>query len=95
MKLHSKDAIIVVVKSLKHLEVYLNIKGRVVGGVSTKDKDFTKLSGKDKIDLLAQKFHKIAADNKVTSAVFQRNGNIYTGKIKMLADAIREKGIKI
>ena len=32
---------------------------------------------------------------KITSAVFDRNGNVYTGVISHLADGLREGGIKV
>jgi len=33
-------------------------------------------------------------NKKIESVVFDRNGFLYTGKIKSLADAARENGIK-
>lgn len=34
-------------------------------------------------------------EKKIEEAVFDRNGFLYTGKIKQLADAIRKNGIKL
>lgn len=33
-------------------------------------------------------------ENKIESIVFDRNGNIYTGVVKTVADSLREAGIK-
>jgi large subunit ribosomal protein L18 len=33
-------------------------------------------------------------EKKISKAVFDRNGFLYTGKIKVLADAIRKEGLK-
>jgi large subunit ribosomal protein L18 len=41
-------------------------------------------------ELLAKK----AADNKVTSVSFDRNGYLYHGRVKALADSAREAGLK-
>ena len=37
---------------------------------------------------------KVALGKGVTSAIFDRGGYIYTGKVKALADAAREGGLK-
>lgn len=95
MNLQSKGSVIFVNKSLKHLEIYLKIDGSIVAGVSTKSKEFSKLSAADKVNLMADKIVQILRKHKIDKVVYNRNGNIYTGKIKMLADAIREKGITI
>lgn len=95
MNLQSGVAVIVVNKSLRHIEVYLKIDGKIVGGVSSKHKTLAKLQSADKMKQMADMLHKIATDKKVKKAVLQRNGNIYTGQVKMLAEAIREKGITI
>ncbi len=49
--------------------------------------DTCKLVGKDIADKLK--------GLKVETVVFDRNGYLYTGKIKALADSIRENGIKL
>ncbi len=95
MKLSSKKAVFVVNKSLKHLEVYLQIDNRIVGGVSTKNKEFADLDPKKRIILLAKKIAEVAKTNKIQKAVLHRNGNLYTSNVKLLAEAIREEGITL
>ena len=34
-------------------------------------------------------------DNKIEKIIFDRNGYLYHGRVKAIAEAIREKGIKI
>lgn len=95
MRLSSKKAIIVVNKSLKHLEVYLKVDDRIVGGVSTKNKEFAGIDTKKQVKLMAKKIVDISKANKIQSAVLHRNGNVYIGNIKLLAEAIREEGITL
>jgi large subunit ribosomal protein L18 len=37
---------------------------------------------------------KRALDKNIQQVVFDRNGNVYTGRIKALAEAVREAGLK-
>lgn len=44
---------------------------------------------------VAAELAKKMKDIKIETAVFDRNGYLYTGKVKMFADSLRENGIKI
>ena len=44
---------------------------------------------------LGQRLAKEMQAKKITEAVFDRGGNLYTGRIKALAESLREGGIKI
>ena len=53
---------------------------------STKDKEAAKVIGK----LIGEKL----LEKKINSVVFDRNGYLYHGKVKALADGAREAGLK-
>jgi len=44
---------------------------------------------------LGQRLAKDMQSKKITEAVFDRGGNFYTGRVKALAESLREGGIKI
>ncbi|MDA8791685.1 50S ribosomal protein L18 [Bacteriovoracaceae bacterium] len=45
--------------------------------------------------VVGQKVSELCKNAKIESVVFDRNGNVYTGVLKSLADSIRENGITI
>lgn len=49
---------------------------------------------KDVAAKIGEEFGKKLIEKKIDCAVFDRNGFIYTGKIKSLADGIRKAGLK-
>lgn len=87
-----------VYKSLKNIYAQLidDEKGVTLCSASTMDKEYGGKKGcsiesaKSVGELLAKK----AASKKIGKAVFDRNGYVFHGKIKALADACREKGLK-
>ena len=56
------------------------------GLASTKDKDAAKKVG--------QAIAKLALDRQIQTVAFNRNGFLYTGRIKALAEAAREAGLQ-
>lgn len=48
----------------------------------------------EKAELIGKEIAKSAKKSKITSVVFDRNGKIYHGRVKALADAAREEGLK-
>ncbi len=86
--------------SKSHKYIYVQIiddsKGHTVASASTLEKDFP---GKNRSNLeAAKKLGKIMAERAVQkgikSIVFDRNGYLYHGKVKALADAARENGLE-
>ena len=93
---------LVVFKSNKHIYAQLvdDISSKTIVSSSTKDKDMLpvlkKVKGKinqsiEVGNILSDKIKK----SKIEKIVFDRNGYRYHGRVKALADAIRDNGIKI
>jgi large subunit ribosomal protein L18 len=89
-----------VYRSLQHIYAQLvdDAHGTTILGVSTRAKELQgKLKNADTIEaakqvgaLVAQK----AREKNVAAVVFDRNGYIYHGRLKALAEAARENGLK-
>ena len=73
-----------------------DLTGRTVLAVSSLNKDFEGAEG-TKIEMAA-KVGKAVAEKAIaagiTAVVFDRNGYLYHGRVKQLADAAREGGLK-
>jgi large subunit ribosomal protein L18 len=89
-----------VYRSLNHIYAQLidDGQGRTVVGVSTRSRELQgKLKNADTI-AAAQQVGMLVAEKalalKVERVVFDRNGYLYHGRIKALAEAAREKGLK-
>ncbi len=76
-------------------------KGHTLASCSTMDKDYPTKDKKSKKNpslkdaenvgkIIAQK----AIKNNISNIVFDRNGYLYHGKVKALADAARKEGLK-
>lgn len=67
--------------------------GTTLAAASSKEMDGVQnnISGAKEVGLLLAKK---AKDNNVSSVVFDRNGYIYHGKVKSLAEGAREGGLK-
>jgi large subunit ribosomal protein L18 len=76
-------------------QVIDDVEGKTLVSASTMDKEFEKASSN--IDS-AQKVGKLLAEraqgSKIGAVVFDRGGHLYHGKVKALADAAREAGLK-
>lgn len=83
-----------VFRSGKHMyaQIINDATGKTVLAVSTlKSKD--KMSGKEKADWVGKEVAKQAKAKNITSVVFDRNGFIYHGRIKAVADGARAGGL--
>ena len=73
-----------------------DLSGTTVLAVSSLSKDFTGAEG-TKVEIAA-KIGKIVAEKAlaagITTVVFDRNGYLYHGRVKTLAEAAREGGLK-
>ena len=81
-----------------YAQVIDDVAGVTLVGASTLGPDFKK-SGKNGANVegaaeLGTIIGKLALEKGVTEVVFDRGGNLYHGRIKALADAAREAGLK-
>jgi large subunit ribosomal protein L18 len=79
-----------------HVQFIDDVVGKTLAATSTVSKGEAKeltsnMTGAKKVGALAAK---AALDKGITTVVFDRGGTRYQGKIKALADAAREAGLK-
>jgi large subunit ribosomal protein L18 len=79
-----------------HVQFIDDVAGRTLAATSTVSKSETKelsanMAGAKKVGAIAAKN---ALERGITAVVFDRGGTRYHGKIKALADAAREAGLK-
>lgn len=88
-----------VYRSNKQIYVQLidDIEGKTLLSVSSRIKEIAEKAGITKIEQ-AKLVGKLAAEkskeNGITTVVFDRNGYLYHGRVKALAEAAREGGLK-
>jgi len=80
-------------------EIYAQIinddEGHTIASASTLKKD-SAASGVNKVEeakLIGKELAKKALEGNVTAVVFDRNGYLYHGRVKALADGAREEGL--
>ena len=89
-----------VYKSLRHLYAQLidDEAGRTVAAVTTNTKENKKAGGSfahvKHAQAIGAEIAKKAKKLKITRVVFDRNGWIYHGVVKAIADAARKEGLK-
>ena len=72
-------------------------KGNTLLGISTLSENFKNLKSKKNIEaakVFGKFFAEKALEKGLKKIVFDRNGNLYHGKIKAFADALREGGLE-
>ena len=74
-----------------------DIQGKTLVEVSSTSKDFTEKKNMNKTEQ-AKLVGKLAAEKSkeagIQQVIFDRNGYLYHGRVKALADAAREAGLK-
>ncbi len=87
-----------VYRSLTHIyaQVIDDAQGRTLAAASDVEKDLKGTSGNKtaRAKAVGAALGKKAVDAGVTQVVFDRGGNKYHGRVKALADAARESGLK-
>ena len=89
----------IIVKSNKYLyaQVVDDSQGKVLATVSTLEKDLkSKLKsakGKDAAKLMGEVIAERLKEKNIKTIVFDRNTYSFAGRVKIFADAAREKGI--
>jgi len=92
---------LVVFRSLTNIYTQLvdDVNGKTLFSVSSNNKDITeKISGEKgnipKSKLIGKLTAEKAISLKITEVVFDRNGYLYHGRVKAVADGAREGGLK-
>ena len=92
---------LVVYKSLKHIYAQLedDVNQKTITGMSSLSKDLQDEIGKaknnmQKAEIIGAGIAKKALDLKIDEVVFDRNGYIYHGRVKAVAESARKSGIK-
>lgn len=87
-----------VYRSSQHIYVQLidDLQGKTLTAASTLEKDLKKgaTSSAEAAKKVGELIAKRAKELKVNEVVFDRGGYIYHGRVKALADAAREAGLK-
>ncbi len=87
---------IVVYRSNKNLSIQLvNVEGFVVKAYSTVNfEEKKKISGIEKAKLVGKEFAALCLKEGIKEVVFDKGAYIYNGRVKALAEACREAGLK-
>jgi large subunit ribosomal protein L18 len=83
-----------VFRSLKHISAQLIDDTRSVTLVTATDLEIKGKAKTEKAAAVGALLAKKALEKKIESAIFDRGANKYHGRIKALADAAREAGLK-
>ena len=89
-----------VFRSIKHIsaQVVDDISGTTLCAASTYEKDFSgkgHMGNRAAAKLVGEAIAERAKSKGVEMVVFDRNGCLYHGRVKELADAARQKGLKL
>lgn len=84
-----------VFRSAKHVyaQIVNDVDGKTLLSVSSLTIKNSDLSGKDLASAVGKEVAKFALDKKIKNVVFDRNGFIYHGRVKAVADGAREAGL--
>jgi large subunit ribosomal protein L18 len=89
-----------VFRSNKHISVQLidDVTETTLLAVASSDKDFAGQKVNNKIEmagLVGKKVAEKAISKNISTAVFDRNGYLYHGRVKAVAEAARNGGLKL
>ncbi len=96
----SNRARVTVFRSAKHIYAQLvdSVSGRTIGSVSTRSKTIVpdgRTGNVEAAKRVGAALAELARRHSIEEAVFNRNGFLYHGRIKALADAAREAGLRL
>jgi large subunit ribosomal protein L18 len=90
-----------VYRSLNHIyaQLFDDARGITIGAVSTKSKDLAaelkQVKGKvAAAQIIGKGIARLAKENNIQTVVFDRNGYLYHGRVKAVADGAREAGLQ-
>jgi large subunit ribosomal protein L18 len=88
-----------VFRSNKQIYVQLvdDLTGETLAAASSKEKEIAsqKVNKIDQAKLVGKRIAEKAKEKGIENVVFDRNGYLYHGRVKNLADAARESGLKL
>jgi large subunit ribosomal protein L18 len=90
-----------VYRSLNHIYAQLvdDASGHTLCAASTKTKDLapqvTGVSKTDQAKLVGKEIARLAQERQITTVVFDRNGYLYHGRVKAVAEGAREGGLVV
>jgi large subunit ribosomal protein L18 len=88
-----------VYRSNKQIYVQLvdDLTGKTLGAASSKEKEIAtqKVNKIDQAKLVGKRIAEVAKEKGIDTVVFDRNGYLYHGRVKNLADAARKSGLKL
>ncbi len=97
---HSSRPRLTVFRSAKHIYAQLvdSETGRTIGSVSTRSKtvmaDVAATGNVEAAKRVGRAVAELARQNQIEKVVFNRNGFLYHGRVKALAEAAREAGLQ-
>ena len=71
-----------------------DVNGVTLASVSSRDKEIKATTKQEAAAAVGKSIADLAAKAGVESVAFDRNGYLYHGRVKVLADAARESGLK-
>lgn len=79
------------------VQVIDDAAGRTLVSATSKNKDIESATAtkSEKANMVGKLIAKVALEAGITQVVFDRNGYLYHGKVKSLADGAREGGLKL
>ncbi|MCP4310172.1 MAG: 50S ribosomal protein L18 [Bacteroidetes bacterium] len=88
-----------VFRSNKQIYVQLvdDLTGKTLGAASSKEKEIAsqKVNKIEQAKLVGKRIAEVAKEKGIETVVFDRNGYLYHGRVKNLADAARKSGLKL
>ncbi len=88
-----------VFRSNKQIYVQLvdDLSGKTLASASSKEKEIAsqKMNKINQAKLVGKRIAEVAKEKGIETVVFDRNGYLYHGRVKNLADAARENGLKL
>ena len=80
-----------------YVQLVDDVTGQTLVSASSKEKEIArqKVNKIDQAKLVGKRIAEKAKEKGIKAVVFDRNGYLYHGRVKNLADAARESGLKI
>lgn len=94
----ASDPRLTIFRSAKHIYAQIiDSEGQTLASASTRSKDLRDAGYGGNVDAakrVGQKVAELARDKQIQKVVFNRNGFLYHGRVKALAEAAREAGLE-